>query len=85
MQKLHEIFKTNVGRGVEVYFRGCSDDDHAGGVIIEADDELLKLEYCIQKKNKAHSCCVLIKFSEIRAVKFWTPDYYDKNFQCVRE
>lgn len=85
MQQLHEILKANIGRGVEVFFRGCPDGSRANGVIIDADENLLKLEYCIQKKTKTKSCSIYILFSEIRAVEFQTPDNYDKNFQYIKD
>ena len=85
MQQLHEIIKANIGRGVEIYFRGCTDGSSARGVIIDADENLLKLEYCTQKKNKTKTCSVYIRFAEIRAVEFQTPDNYDKNFQYIKD
>ncbi|MDD3118452.1 MAG: hypothetical protein PHQ27_04700 [Victivallales bacterium] len=84
MQKLHEIVMEHLGHGVKVYFRGCSDAAAVGGVIVDADDELLKLEYCLQKKEGTRSVAVYIRFAEVRALKFQTPDRYDRNFQPIR-
>ena len=85
MQKLHEIIKANIGHGVKVFFRGCPDEAAVSGVIVDADAELLKLEYCLLKKDKTRAVTIYLRFMEIRAVKFQTPDGFDQNFQPVKE